>query len=144
METETLTLKRDENWGVPANTVEDAEFIFDAFRDLRYRAIPIANALLKLEHGFDSEFEEYEIEFDEDGFIAAYEYYRCGDSETFTVRIPLSYLFDPDWLDQANAKIEARRKEEEERKERERLAQIERQKKAEYKQYMKLKEKFEK
>lgn len=147
MGTIKLELVGDDVFGVnEIETYDDAEIIIEGYRSLQRRAIPYLNALLKLEYGFENEFEDYEVELEEcgQGFQATYEKYYCGDSDRYEVYIPLEDMFDDKWLDNAKARIEAKEKEEAERKERERLAQIERQKQTEYAQYMKLKEKFEK
>ncbi len=127
-------------------TYDDAEILIEGYKSLQRRAIPYLNALLKLEHGFDNEFEEYEVNLEEcgQGFEATYEHYWRGGTDTYGVYIPLEDMFDDKWLENAKARIEAKEKEEAERKERERLEQIERNKMEEYAQYMKLKEKFEK
>lgn len=143
--TET-TLKYDENYDIHVETVEAATMVLEAFDELRQRAAPIAQVIVNLEHGVNLRYavDEDEIEWDGDHFRYTHEVYRCGCEERYPITIPLSYLFDPNFVDEAREKLKAKQKYEEEVKERERLAQIERNKKRQYEEYLKLKEKFEK
>lgn len=144
MDIETLTLKRDENWDIPVETEDEAIFFLEAYEGLRERAAPIAKALMELEHEIDTGgVDGYDIEYDSGSFTYTYEKYRCGATDTYEVDIPLAYLFDPDWIDQANLKIEERNERDRKWKIQQAMKDQERQEKRDLEQYKKLKEKFE-
>ncbi len=141
----------DDNYTVKeVKSYEDAEIVIEAVRSLQRRAIPYLDAMLKLKHGHDPAiknhdgFEEYEVELSEDsyGFQATYEHYYCGDSDKYTVYIPLDDMFDDNWLENAKARIA--KQQEEEALERARIARQreEDQNRRDYEQYLKLREKF--
>ena len=144
METETLTLTRDENWEIPVENEEAAEMIIDAYNSLRQKATVLARMMLELEHNitlrYDIDIDEIECEGGQ--FYYNHEIYRCGDTETFSVYIPVSYLFDPEWERKAKKEITRKRlKEQQEKEAREKEAE-ERAKKARYTQYLNLRMEF--
>jgi len=122
---------------------EDDYMIFaEAFQRLQERAAPIATAMNKL-YGRGGRIDPDEI-YMEDGLLF-YDYDEgcCGCYETHSELIPSSYLFDPEWLEDAKATIAAKEEEERQKAERKRLKAEADRKEREYKQYLKLKEQYE-
>ena len=123
---------------------DDLYVLNETLEKLRKRALPVARALLDMEgikptYGID----EDDIKFEDSSLYAEYEMGCRGYYETETITIPFRYLFDDDWLAEAELNIRQRKEREAEKK---RLQEIKRKKAAEdaeYKKYLKLKEKFD-
>lgn len=143
MDTEILHLETNEYGEFEFNTEEEAQLLMDALDVLRRRAVPYANALLKLKHNIGGRFDEDDLNSDGSGFDATYTDSYCGDSYRYDVHVPISYLFKDDWLDKVNAEIKAKEEYKLVLKERETEAQRKRQEERDREQYQKLKEKFE-
>jgi hypothetical protein len=123
-------------------SIEQAEDLLELVEELRQRATPIAKLMSELK-GYRYHPDIDEIVITDEGIYANWTTdYCCGESEEDSMHIPLDYLFNDNWIDNAKAQIELekRRQEEEARKRREReaAAKLER----ERKEYLKLKEKF--
>ena len=122
--------------------IKDAQDILDSYMELREKALPIAEAIAKLE-GKPGQIDDEEITIEDGDLYANWETYCCGGSDYWQVRIPLEYLFDEDWQEKAQAEIQRREEAEAERK---RVASEKAKKAAqerEHKKYLELKAKYE-
>jgi len=121
---------------------EDDYMIFaEAFERLQQKAAPIATAINKLHGRGTVDPDEIYIEYG--NLYFDYEEGCCGCYESHSELIPTSYLFDPEWIEDAKATIAAKEEEERQKAERKRLKAEADRKEREYKQYLKLKEQYE-
>ena len=122
--------------------IEDAQNIIDGFEALRELAQPIAEEIAKLENK-PGQIDDEEITIEDGVLYANWETYCCGGSDYHSVRIPLEYLFDDDWLKEAQSErlrknLEAVKKKQEEDAKKERLAKARR-----YEEYLDLRKEFD-
>lgn len=122
---------------------DDLPAFFEAYTNLRLRALPIAKELIKTETGKEPYLDEDDIHFEYGNLYAKYEVGCCGYYETEEMLIPSHYLFNDIWIAELREKQEQKRRAEQERKEREAKAAVERKARQEYEQYLKLKKQFE-
>lgn len=126
------------------NSEEDLYILDQTLDRLRKRALPIANALLETE-GIKPAWsiDEDDIKFEDGGLYAEYEMGCRGYYETETMHIPFRYLFDDEWLAEAQLQVRQRKEREAEKK---RLAEVKKKEAArvaEFNKYMELKKKFD-
>ena len=124
-------------------SIEQAEAVIEHFEELQQMAAKVASQLIELETGRREHIDPEEINVECGALYANWETYCCGDTDYHSTHIPLKYLFDEDWQEEAKVEIERKRQEAAEkeriRKEKAELAAKER----ERQQYLKLKAKFE-
>lgn len=124
------------------NNIEDVEKIIEQFEELQMIAVPVAQELAKLENE-PGQISDEDINIEDGLLYATWETYCCGSSDYHSVRIPLEYIFDEDWLKEAKAKklqknLEAVKKRQEEDAKKERLAKAQR-----YEKYLDLRKEFD-
>ena len=123
---------------------EDLYILNETLEKLRKRALPVAKALLELEgiklrYGID----EDDIKFEDSSLYAEYDVGCYGCYETETITIPFRYLFDDEWLADAELNIRQRKEREAEKKRLQEEKKKEAARVAEFNRYMELKKKFD-
>lgn len=122
---------------------EDFDTIANTLMDIQRKAAPIASALVELVGDHPAWSIAYDDIYFEDGeMYAKYETGGRGYYEESSIHIPSGYLFDDNWLEEAEEQIRIKKEKDAEKK---RLAEIRKKKAAEdreYKSYLKLQEKF--
>lgn len=126
------------------NTIEEAQALIEQFEQLQERAAKVATTLIQLEHNRSTTIDSDEVILECGGLYANWEEYcGCGDYDSHHTHIPLNYLFDKNWVEEASAIIQQREadaaKKEQERIKKAEKATVDR----ERKQYLKLKAKYE-
>ena len=138
-----MKIERDENGDeqiIIAN--EDDYFVFaEAFEKLQARAAVIASRIGMLK-GIRSNVDPDEIYMENGNLFFDYEEGCCGSYDTYSELIPTSYLFDPEWVKEAEAEIAEKKERERQEAERKRLKAEAAKKEREYKQYLELQAKF--
>ncbi len=121
--------------------ITDAENVLKQFEELQRLAAPIATLVIKLKYGVDINIDADDIMLDGGQLYVDWEiYHSYDDTESRQSRLPLEYIFDPDWITGARKQIQ-KKEEDDAKKEQARfikakLATVAR----ERKQYFKLKE----
>lgn len=125
-------------------TIEDAERIIEEFGELQELAIPVAEKMYELKYGRKDTIDSEDIILDGGSLCANFsEWTEYDGYEEHTLYIPLEYLFDEEWQQKAEEKIQRKREAaaeaERKRLEEQRQYTLER----ERKRYLELKAKFE-
>lgn len=112
------------------NNIEDVQKTIKQFEELQQLATPVAQELAKLEN-YPGQILDEEIVVEYGALYAKWETYICGGSDYHEIKIPLEYLFDDEWLEEAKAEklrknLEAVKKKQEEDAKKERLAKAQR------------------
>lgn len=91
--------------------------------------------------------EEWEIAYDEETLIIRAARYRQGDSDTETLNIPMSCLWDDNWKAELRAELSAKMEKKKEKnnieKEKKRVATKKAKEERDYKRFLELKARFE-
>lgn len=125
------------------NSIEEAEQLIEQIEQLKKRAVPIAKKMIELETGREPWIDEDDIVIKCGDLVAIDSYSCCGSYDEQSYTIPLWYLFDKDWEEQATKRIEQRKLAEQKRKEREKEEREKKAQERKYNEYLKLKEQFE-
>jgi hypothetical protein len=129
---------------VSIETIEQAEEVIENFQELRELACQVATILYPIENrGSQYTFDPEDISLEGDQLYANYTTYSCGYSEDASLFIPYEYLFDDDWIKEAEKKrLRANIEAVEKRIAKEKL-ETELQNARDYTKYIELKHRFE-
>lgn len=123
---------------------DDILTLSETIHALRKKALPYAKAYLQARDITPSwSIDEDNIYVEDGGIRIEYDMGCCGSYETENEYLPARYLFDPEWLKEAEQEIAAQKERERKAAEQKRLREETARKEREYKQYLKLKEQYE-
>ena len=126
------------------NNPEEVQKFVDSYEELEFLALPIGEELAKLQNHFGQlDLSDGKLNIECGQLYYTYETYCCGDYENHSVVVPLEYLFDDKWIEEAKAEnlrknLEAVAKKKEEDAKKERLAKARR-----YEEYLDLCKEFD-
>ncbi len=125
-------------------SVKDVNEVIKQFEELKVLVAPIALGVVNLQTpsaNYQSS-DSIDINICEGLIYAEYEIYCCGETDHYSIHIPVEYLFDPDWEEKAKAEVKRKKDEAAEKTRLEREARDKAKVDAAYKTYVKLKAQF--